>query len=77
MRWQLSAWVMLPVMLILQGMGLPLWINLMLGQAFGAFIFWEVDKFIFKSHKTDNIEDSMTTSTPQEHQEPSVSERKL
>ena len=49
----------------------------MLGQAFGAFIFWEVDKYIFKTHKTDNIEDSMTLQEKQEPQEPSVSERKL
>jgi len=59
-RWQVSAWVMLPLMLILESFGFSLWLNLMIGQAFGALIFWEVDKFIFKSHKTDNIEDTIT-----------------
>ena len=55
-RWQISAWVMLPLMMILE-IHFPLWLNLMIGQAFGALIFWEIDKFIFKKHKKDNIED--------------------
>jgi len=48
LRWQISAWVMLPIMSILEKKGLPLWINLMIGQAFGACIFYFVDKWIFR-----------------------------
>ena len=51
-RWQISAWVMMPVMLFLERQGLPLWKNLIIGQAFGACVFWFVDKWIF-STKTD------------------------
>jgi len=47
-RWQLSAWLMLPIMTILES-SLPLWINLMIGQCFGAIIFWTIDKWIFKN----------------------------
>jgi len=47
LRWQVSAWVMMPLMLFLEKQGLPLWINLMIGQAFGACVFWFIDKWIF------------------------------
>ena len=47
LRWQISAWIMLPVMICLE-LYLPLWGNLMLGQLFGAFVFWGIDKRIFK-----------------------------
>jgi len=47
LRWQVSAWVMLPVMAILESI-LPLWSNLMVGQFFGALTFWWVDRFIFR-----------------------------
>ena len=67
-RWQISALVMMPFMLGLEMLGLPLWLNLMVGQAIGAFIFFEIDKWIFKDHKTDNIEDVLNVS---------VSDRKL
>jgi len=46
-RWQISAWVMLPLMIILES-NFPLWANLMAGQFFGALVFWCVDKWIFK-----------------------------
>ena len=72
LRWQISAWVMLPFMLILSA-HLPLWLNLLIGQAIGSFIFWEIDKIIFKSHKTDNIEQSIADY----ENAPSVSDRKL
>ena len=58
-RWQISAWVMLPVMLVLASFGMPLWANLMIGQAFGSFIFWEIDKHIFKTHSEDTLEHEM------------------
>lgn len=67
-RWQISGIVMLPFMLTFEMLGLPLWINLMVGQAIGSFIFFEIDKWIFKDHKTDNIEDALNVS---------VSDRKL
>jgi len=54
-RWQISAWIMLPLMLLLESI-FPLWLNLMVGQAFGALIFWEIDKWIFNIHRPDNIE---------------------
>jgi hypothetical protein len=72
-RWQISAWIMLPVMLVLESF-LPLWLNLMVGQAVGAFIFWEIDKYIFHNHKTDNMEDALTKSGGLN---PEVSSRKL
>jgi hypothetical protein len=49
-RWQLSAWIMLPLMGLLES-SLPLWFNLMLGQFFGALIFWFIDLRIFRSTK--------------------------
>ena len=49
---------MLPVMLIIQPI-LPLWLNLMIGQAFGALIFWKIDQWIFHGHKKDNIEEQI------------------
>jgi hypothetical protein len=70
LRWQISAIVMMPFMMILEMFGIPLFLNLILGQAIGSFIFFEIDKWIFKEHKTDNIEDILSPS-------PSVSERKL
>jgi len=78
-RWQASAWIMLPLMLLLESLGFSLWLNLMIGQAFGALIFWEVDKFIFKNHKTDNIEDAIGDAIGDANDipEPSVSDRKL
>jgi hypothetical protein len=48
LRWQISAWVMFPIMTLLVSF-LPLWANLMVGQFFGAIIFWKVDKLIFKN----------------------------
>ena len=54
LRWQVSAWVMLPVMLLLEAF-LPLWTNLMIGQFFGAIVFWLIDKKIFeKNHEISN-----------------------
>jgi hypothetical protein len=72
-RWQISAWVMLPVMLVLESF-LPLWLNLMIGQAVGALIFWEIDKYIFHNHKTDNVEDALSKD---KNLHPDVSSRKL
>ena len=49
LRWQFSALVMLPFMLLLEKSGLPLWANLMIGQVIGAIIFWKIDKFLFRN----------------------------
>lgn len=57
LRWQISAIVMMPIMLLLEAQGWPLWQNLMVGQFVGALIFWEVDKRIFGTHKKDNTEE--------------------
>jgi len=48
LRWQVSAWVMLPLMNFLNSQNIPLWLNLMIGQCFGACVFWFIDKWIFK-----------------------------
>lgn len=47
LRWILSAFIMLPLMNYLENIGFELWINLILGQSFGALIFWNIDKWIF------------------------------
>jgi hypothetical protein len=48
LRWQISAFVMMPIMLYLES-NLPLWANLMVGQFIGAVIFFMIDKRIFKN----------------------------
>jgi len=58
-RWQVSAWVMLPFMLLLQAY-FPLWANLMIGQFIGALIFWFVDKRIFGHHNKDSLEEEIS-----------------
>jgi len=59
LRWQISAWIMLPFMLLLETY-LPLWGNLMLGQFIGALIFWNIDKYIFKHHDKDTTENELS-----------------
>ena len=51
LRWQISAWVMLPFMYLFQFLNFPLWLNLMAGQFIGAIIFWKIDHWIFKEKK--------------------------
>ena len=58
LRWLFSALVMLPVMMLLEAV-LPLWGNLIVGQIFGALIFWNIDKWIFKHHEPDTLEAEM------------------
>ena len=69
-RWQVSAVVMFPVMGFLQMIGYPLIINLLIGQFFGAVVFYKIDDLIFK--KEEVLETTEETTL-----EPSVSERKL
>ena len=47
LRWQISALIMMPVMMFLEE-HLPLYANLMLGQFVGAVVFWGIDKRIFR-----------------------------
>lgn len=58
-RWQISALVMMPFMIGLEMLGLPLWLNLMVGQFIGAIIFFEIDKRIFGQHKKDTLENEL------------------
>lgn len=48
LRWQASALLMMPVMLMLDHVGIPLWANLPVGQFFGALVFWKIDDALFK-----------------------------
>jgi len=59
LRWQISAFVMMGPMIVLQAFGLPLWLNLMVGQFIGALIFFEIDKRIFKHHDKDTLEQEL------------------
>ena len=69
LRWQVSAWVMLPIMLFLEK-HLPLWLNLMVGQAFGACIFWFVDKWIFTGNNHEK--DRKSRSSPAHGESPKM-----
>jgi cytosine/uracil/thiamine/allantoin permease len=46
LRWQASAWVMMPVMYRLEH--LEMWQGFCISQFFGALVFWFIDKIIFK-----------------------------
>ena len=56
-RWQLSALIMFPLMSFLDQY-LPLWLNLMIGQCFGACVFWFIDSWIFRTDFGDDSEKS-------------------
>ncbi len=46
-RWQISSVVMLAIMWPLEHFcNLPIWLNLPIGQAVGALIFWRIDNWI-------------------------------
>ena len=55
-RWIASGFVMLPFMLIMKEMNAPFAINVIAGQVIGAFIFYNIDKLIFRqgNGKQDN-----------------------
>jgi len=72
LRWQISAFVMMPFMIVLQA-SLPLWANLMVGQFIGAIIFYGIDSHILKEHKEDSLESIMDDVILN----PEVSERKI
>ena len=47
-RWIVSGFVMLPFMLIMKEMQVPFTVNVIAGQIIGAFIFYNIDKLIFR-----------------------------
>ena len=55
-RWIVSGFVMLPFMLIMKEMNVPFTVNVIAGQVIGAFIFYNIDKLIFRqgNGKQDN-----------------------
>lgn len=50
-RWIVSAFIMLPFMLICEKYEVSLWLNLLIGQSIGAVIFFNIDKMIFTMNK--------------------------
>ena len=47
-RWLISAFVMMPLMIFFEYIGITLTLNLILGQIIGSLIFFKIDDFIFK-----------------------------
>lgn len=47
-RWIVSGFVMLPFMLIMKEMNVSFTVNVIAGQVIGAFIFYNIDKLIFR-----------------------------
>lgn len=50
-RWIVSAFIMLPFMLICERYEVSLWLNLLIGQSIGSVIFFNIDKMIFTMNK--------------------------
>lgn len=50
LRWIISGIVMFPLMQLLAPY-IDLWFNLLLGQIFGAIVFYQIDKRIFKQNE--------------------------
>ena len=46
-RWLISAFVMMPFMILFEQLGISIALNLILGQIRGAIIFFKIDSFIF------------------------------
>jgi len=51
LRWQISGIIMLPLMLYLEQRLIPLYMNLLIVQFFGAILFWFIDKRIFNDRR--------------------------
>ena len=47
-RWLVSAFVMMPFMILFEQLGMSIALNLILGQIIGAIIFFKIDSFIFQ-----------------------------
>jgi membrane protein YqaA with SNARE-associated domain len=52
-RWQMSSFVLFPIIYLLNDKPL---LATILGNLVGGMIFWYVDKWIFRSKKSDNKE---------------------
>lgn len=50
LRWMVSAVVMMPFMMWFEYLEFKLWLNLLLGQTIGSFIFFKIDSYIFKKY---------------------------
>ena len=53
-RWIISGFVMLPFMLIMKYYDVPFAANVIIGQIIGAFIFYNIDKLIFRQGNSIN-----------------------
>ena len=47
-RWLISAFVMMPFMILFEQLGISIALNLILGQIIGAIIFFKIDSWIFQ-----------------------------
>ena len=47
-RWLVSAFVMMPFMILFEQLGISIALNLILGQIIGAIIFFRIDSYIFQ-----------------------------
>lgn len=47
-RWLVSAFVMMPFMILFEQLGIAIALNLILGQIIGAVIFFKIDSWIFQ-----------------------------
>lgn len=47
-RWLVSAFVMMPFMMLFEHLGISIALNLILGQIIGALIFFKIDSLIFQ-----------------------------
>ena len=47
-RWLVSAFVMMPFMILFEQLGISIALNLILGQIIGAVFFFKIDSFIFQ-----------------------------
>jgi len=56
-RWMLSAFVMMPFMIIFEIWSIPLWANLIIGQTIGAIIFFKIDKMIFNGKESATVKE--------------------
>jgi len=62
-RWILSAFVMMPFMILFEYFNIPLWLNLILGQTVGSLIFFKIDQSIFSGKESHVIEEEFNEIT--------------
>lgn len=66
LRWIVSGIVMIPIMQFFEPY-LSLWANLLVTQIIGSFIFFVIDKTIFKHINVSETPDTSEVSEPQKH----------